>query len=109
MFDRRSLERRYKVKPNPKVYWHTDGIFHDEAEEEVWTDINDIHEHLVGHVSGPTTQQRAALNKIIPISRRKLKREYRKQIEARLLKLTVPHDPDYCLTRSSKLMLEGGG
>ena len=36
IFDRQSLKRRYKVKANPEVYWHTKTLFHDEAEEEIW-------------------------------------------------------------------------
>ena len=27
IFDRQSLERRYKVEPNPEVYWHTKTLF----------------------------------------------------------------------------------
>jgi len=51
---RQSLERRYKVEANPKVYWYTKKLFHDEAEEEIWANVIDIGNHLIGLVSGPT-------------------------------------------------------
>ena len=53
IFDRQSLERRYKVEANPQVYWHTNTLFHDEAEEEIWANVTDIGNHLIGIVSGP--------------------------------------------------------
>ena len=52
--DRQSLERRYKVEANPRIYWHTNTLFHDEAEEEIWANVTDIGNHLIGIVSGPT-------------------------------------------------------
>ena len=51
IFDRQSLERRYKVEANPQVYWHTNTLFHDEAEEEIWANVTDIGNHLIGIVS----------------------------------------------------------
>jgi hypothetical protein len=53
IFDRQSLEGRYKIESNPEVYWHTRTLFHDEAEEEIWGSVADIRKHLVGLVSGP--------------------------------------------------------
>ena len=81
IFDRQSLERRYKVEANPEVYWHTKTLFHDEAEEEIWTNVIDIGNHLIGLVSGPTgwrSDKHQTLN-----------REYRAGIEARLLLLEL--------------------
>src|SRR5262245_40013711 len=52
--DRQSLERRYKIEANPEVDWHTKTLFHDEAEEEIWANVIDIGNHLIGLVSGPT-------------------------------------------------------
>lgn len=57
IFDRESLECKYHVKANPEVCWHSDTLFHDEAEEKVSTDVIDIHDHLVGLVHGPTTRR----------------------------------------------------
>jgi len=77
IFERQSLERRYKVVANPKVYWHTKTLFHDEAEEEIWANVIDIGNHLIGLVSGPTgwrSHKHITLN-----------REYGAGIEARLL------------------------
>jgi hypothetical protein len=54
IFDRQSLERRYKVEAKPEVYWHTNTLFHDEAEEEIWANVIDIGNHLIGLVSSPT-------------------------------------------------------
>ena len=76
IFDRQSLERRYKVEANPEVDWHTKTLFHDEAEEEIWANVIDIGNHLIGLVSGPTgcrSHKHKTLN-----------REYRARIEARL-------------------------
>jgi hypothetical protein len=39
IFNRRSLERRYKVEAVPDVYWHTETLFHDQAEEEIWDNV----------------------------------------------------------------------
>jgi hypothetical protein len=50
IFDRQSLERRHKVEANPEVYWHTNTLFHDEAEEEVWANVIDIGNHVIGLV-----------------------------------------------------------
>ena len=76
IFDRQSLERRYKVEANPEVDWHTKTLFHDEAEEEIWANVIDIGNHLIGLVSGPTccrSHKHETLN-----------REYGAGIEARL-------------------------
>jgi hypothetical protein len=79
IFDRQSLERRYKVKANPKVYWHTKTLFHDEAEEEIWTNVIDIGNHLIWLVSGPAGHRSH--------KHKTLNREYKALIEARLLLL----------------------
>jgi hypothetical protein len=77
IFDRQSLERRYKVEANPEVYWHTKTLFHDEAEEEIWANVIDIGNHLIGLVFGPTCCRSH--------KHKTLNREYRARIEARLL------------------------
>jgi hypothetical protein len=76
IFDRQSLERRYKVEANPEVDWHTKTLFHDEAEEEIWANVIDISNHLIGLVSGPTGWRSH--------KHKTLNREYRAQVEARL-------------------------
>jgi hypothetical protein len=76
IFDRQSLERRYKVEANPEVDWHTKTLFHDEAEEEIWANVIDIGNHLIGLVSGPTGWRSH--------KHKTLNREYRAQVEARL-------------------------
>jgi len=76
VFDRRSLERRYKVEANPKVYWYTKTLFHDEAEEAIWANVIDIGNHLIGLVSGPAGDRSH--------KHKTLNREYMAQIEARL-------------------------
>ena len=57
IFDRQSLECKYLVKANPEVYWHSDALFHDEAEEKISTDVIDVDDYLVGVVHGPTTRR----------------------------------------------------
>src|SRR5262245_15296188 len=79
IFDRQSLARRYKIEANPKVDWHTDTLFHDEAEEEIWANVIDIGNHLIGLVSGPTGWRSH--------KRKTLNREYRTWIATRLLLL----------------------
>ena len=53
IFNRRSLERRYKINAIPGPYWHTMTTFHDEAEEEIWDDVIDVRNHLIDLVFGP--------------------------------------------------------
>jgi hypothetical protein len=48
IFDRQSLERRYRIEATPEVYWHTETLFHDEAEEEIWGNVIDVRDHLIG-------------------------------------------------------------
>jgi hypothetical protein len=79
IFDRQSLERRYKVEANPEVDWHTDTLFHDEAEEEIRANVIDIGNHLIGLVSGPTGHRSH--------KHETLNRKHRARIEARLLLL----------------------
>jgi hypothetical protein len=93
IFDRQSLERRYKVEPNPEAYWHTNTLFHDEAEEEIWDDVIDIGNHLVGFVSGPSARGARRMPTLNRRRRTILNRELRTQIEARFLSLSLPDDP----------------
>ena len=76
IFDRQSLKTRYKIKCNTEVFWLTDTIFHDEAEEEMFDDVIDVGDHLIEVVSGPTVR-RSHRHRI-------LNREHRRAIEARL-------------------------
>ena len=101
IFDRRSLQRRYKVEANLEVYWHSETTFHDEAEEEIWDDIINVGDHLIGVVSDPTIQCLPKRRKLIFTSRRELKRRRRTEIEARLIKLVIPRNATK-LTRISK-------
>ena len=93
IFDRRSLERRYKINSNPEAYWHTNTLFHDEAEEEIWDHITDIGTHLVGFVSSPKglTASRLPADMRWRRLRKSRYRRFRKQIEARVLKLSPPN------------------
>ena len=77
IFDRQSLECQYKIKANPEVCWHTKTLFHDEAEEEIWANVIDIGNHLIGIVSGPTAN--------CSYKHKTLNRKYSAGIEARLL------------------------
>jgi hypothetical protein len=54
ILDRQSLERRYELVPNPKVWWHSKTLFHDEAEEEIWETVTDVHNHSSERVNGAT-------------------------------------------------------
>ena len=86
IFDRRSLECRYKIKANPEVYWHSKITFHDEAEEEIWDNVVDVRNHLIGVVSGP---ERLDSRPLTPKLRRALKRRHKTAIEARVIKLPI--------------------
>jgi len=79
IFDRQSLERQYKVEASPEVYWRTKTLFHDEAEEEIWANVIDIGNYLIGIVSGPTAN--------CSHKHKTLNRKYIARIEARLLLL----------------------
>jgi hypothetical protein len=68
IFNRRSLERRYKIIANPKPYWLTRVTFHDEAEEEIWDDVMNVHIHLIDLTFGPKNGRLPNINK--PIARR---------------------------------------
>jgi hypothetical protein len=68
IFDRQSLQRRYKINANPEPYWHTKTTFHDEAEEEIWGDVVDVRNHLIDLVFGPRDGRLPKINK--PIARR---------------------------------------
>ena len=84
ILDRQSLERRYKIEANPEAWWFSKTIFHDEAEEEIWDNVVNVSNHLIGHVSGPTTR-RSQRTKMF-------NRELIKRMEARQLDL-VPAPP----------------
>jgi len=53
IFDRRSLERRHKIRANPEPYWLTKTTFHDEAEEEIWDDVVNVRKYLIDLILGP--------------------------------------------------------
>jgi hypothetical protein len=82
IFDRQSLERRYKIDANPEVYWHSKTRFQDEAEEEIWDNVVDVRNHLIGFVSGPTIRRSHRT--------KTLNRRLKNEIEARLLELVPP-------------------
>ena len=87
IFDRQSLEARYKIKCNTEVFWLTDTIFHDEAEEEIFDDVIDIGDHLIKVVSGPTVR-RSHRHRI-------LNREHRRATEARLQQYLGKNRPEF--------------
>ena len=66
IFDRRSLERGYKIIANPEPYWHTETTFHDEAEEEIWDDVIDVRSHLIDLVFCPRNGRLPKINKVVP-------------------------------------------
>jgi hypothetical protein len=81
IFDRKSLEGGYELRPIPDVFWHNDALFHDEAEEEIRANIIDVNEHLIGVISGPRAR---------PLPRRKeLNSRNTDQIKARLQELQL--------------------
>jgi hypothetical protein len=87
ILDRRTLHKQHKLEPNPEPYWHTDTIFHDEAEEEVREDIT-IAQHLLGFVLAtpdPRAPKKPWLN---PKRRKGLYKAYETQVAARLRGLT---------------------
>jgi hypothetical protein len=51
LFDRNALGCRYAISPaHEKWVEVSERYWHDEAEEEVWTDIVNISRYLIGHV-----------------------------------------------------------
>ena len=98
VLDRQSLERKYKVRAVPWPFWHTDEVFHDEAEEEIWHDVTDIDMHLIGFV----TQIDKGPRKYWP-HRPRCHMRYVKDIESRILKLSVKRQ-----TRLKILGIPGG-
>ena len=72
IFDRRSLERRYKIIANPWPYWLTTRTFHDEAEEKIWDDVVDVRRHLIDFVFGPRNGRLPMPKKSIARCRRPL-------------------------------------
>jgi hypothetical protein len=79
ILDRQSLEHRYRIEANPEPIWYSKTSFHDEAEEEIFDNVVDVSNHLVGFVSGPTIRRSHRT--------KTFNRERTKEIEARLLKL----------------------
>ena len=57
ILNRQSLQHQYQITANPEPYWHTKTTFHDEAEEEIWGDVVDVSEHLIGIVLEPRRRQ----------------------------------------------------
>ena len=82
ILDRQSLERRYKIEANPEAWWFSKTTFHDEAEEEIWDNVVDVRNHLIGYVSGPAIR-RSHRTKTFNC-------ELKKKMEARLLELVPP-------------------
>ena len=62
ILDRQSLEDRYEIEANPEAWWFSKTTFHDEAEEEIWDDVIDLRNHLVGVVPGPKRFELAPVN-----------------------------------------------
>ena len=86
IFDRKSLERRYELQFVPEPYWHSDYLFHDEAEVEIWDDVLGIGAHLVGFVAAP---RRRTNHHIFDWKKRRARyRQYKKRVEARVSSLT---------------------
>ena len=79
IFDRQSLGCQYKLESKAKVFWLNNTLFHDEAEEEVWDNVVDIGNHLIGLVCGPTVARSH--------KHKTLNRKRRTQIAARLLRV----------------------
>ena len=82
ILDRQSLERRYKIEANPEAWWFSKTTFHDEAEEEIWDNVVDVRNHLIGHVSGPAIRR--------SLRTKMFNRKLVKKMEARLLGLGPP-------------------
>ena len=59
IFDRQSLQCRWKVEPYYDLVWCEDGT--DEGEEQIRADVIDIGKHLVGLVYDPATLSSARL------------------------------------------------
>ena len=79
LFDRRSLHCRYKIEPYHAGCWNDQTSCRDEAEEAIYNNVIDIGKHLIGFVSDQTTRCSNNL--------KKLNREYRVEMEARLRQL----------------------
>ncbi len=81
IFDRRSLHCRYKIEPYHDGCRNDDTTCRDEAEEAIRDNVIDIGKYLIGFVSDKTTR---CSNKL-----KKLNREYRVEMEARLRQLAI--------------------
>jgi hypothetical protein len=86
IFDRHSLQCRYKIEPYHDACWDDETSCRDEAEETIWDDVIDVGKYLIGYVSDPTTQCSDKL--------KMLNREHRLDMEVRLNELLY-HVPDW--------------
>ena len=84
IFDRQSLNCRYKLEPYHDTFWDDETGGRDEAEEAIRDNVIDTGKHLIGFVSDQTTR---CSNKL-----KKLNREYRVEMEARLRVLAITDD-----------------
>ena len=66
IFDRRSLECRYRIVADPEPYWLTKIAFHNEEEEEIWDDVVEVRSHLIDLVFGPRNGGLPKINKVAP-------------------------------------------
>jgi hypothetical protein len=77
LFDREALRCRYKIEPVHEKWVEVNGRYwHDEAEEEVWTNIANIRRYLVGYIStqeGNYPEKEKQLNKQILKMRRRIR------------------------------------
>lgn len=55
IFDRQSLQSRYRIERWHDTFWDDAKSRNDEMEERIWEDITDVGRHLLGMVSGPMT------------------------------------------------------
>jgi len=86
IFDRLLLRSRYKIQPYHDPIWDSAASWRDEAEEELWGDVINVGEYLIGLVSEPT------MNRSDILVRRN--RKHRLHTEARLNELLY-HIPDW--------------
>ena len=96
VFNRNSLERRYKLQVVDQPFWHGEDVYHDEAEEEIWDDVIDLAQHLIGVVVVGTAPEARSYS------------AYKKQVEDRILALSF-YGPDHGLKalRSFQLGVKG--
>jgi hypothetical protein len=87
VLDRKSLERRYKIRAIAQPFWLSDEVFHYEAEEEIWDDVIDIYAHLLG-LAAQTSEGPYKLPAHRPHKINFYKR-YEGQVQNRILKLSA--------------------